>query len=184
MKRILPNSGAIPPPKQQPQRQPPLSPMLSALLGTTLQDGLCNRTAFNLLADIYPYTTGRDRESIKNLLDMHAQLSYIADSPALPPVRTHCLRRPMTQEERLRGMLRVLRKYGGMKQNSAFTMMERYFDMSARVNSLRGGTGGMGDILSMISPGAAGMGNMLNMMQNLQGMQNMDMSALLNMMKK
>ena len=71
-----------------------------------------------------------------------------------------------------------------MKQNSAFTMMERYFDMSARVNSLRGGTGGMGDILSMISPGAAGMGNMLNMMQNLQGMQNMDMSALLNMMKK
>lgn len=185
MNRILPDCGPTQPRKHNSEQQSPhLSPLLSALLGTTIRDGLCNRTAFNLLADIYPYTTGTDRENIKRLLDTHSQLSYIADSPALPPVRTHCLSRPMTQEERFRGMLQVMRKYGGMRQNNTFAMLERYFDMSARINNIKNGKNGMADILSMMAgPQMSGMMNMMSMMQNMQNFQNMDISSLLGMMK-
>lgn len=57
-----------PPPAPQPEAAFPeehlagFSPLLASLLSLTIKDGLCNKTAFHLLRDIYPYVsspTGR-----------------------------------------------------------------------------------------------------------------------------
>ena len=159
-----------PPPASHPEAPFPeehlagFSPLLASLLSLTIKDGLCNKTAFHLLRDIYPYVSSPDRQTIDGL----------------------------TNREKLFGLLKVLRRYGGRESDATFTQLERALDINDKIQKYSGRPGGpaqdMASMLGLLSqmggpngrPGGKGnpgpmgnMGQMAQMMGQMGQMQNM-----------
>lgn len=127
------------------------SPLLTSLLSYTIRDGLVNKTAFNLLHDIYPYVCETDRARIEQLLacrNLAGELAQTASLPVLPS--TLQLKRTLSQQEKLIGLLRVLRRYGGQRQNSGFDMMERMMAMRSRINAASWKPGSMENMFELM----------------------------------
>ena len=180
------------PPQRVERQGPGFSPLLTALLTITGKDGLVNKTPFSLLKDIYPYASAYDWARIEQLLASHNAASEIMQHPMLPHLEAYNIKRPLTNEQRFLGMLRVLRKYGGQNADVTFAMLERMLAMKHRMDNVSHG-GGMGDVLSMLGglPGVGGgpantansgplsnMAGMMQMMNLMNGMNNGGMSNL------
>lgn len=108
-----------PPPAPQPEAPFPeehlagFSPLLASLLSLTIKDGLCNKTAFHLLRDIYPYVSSPDRQTIDGLLEMQQIAGDIASRGPYHGLQPYTMKRALTNREKLFGLLKVLRRYGG-----------------------------------------------------------------------
>lgn len=176
------------------------SPMLSSLLSCTVKDGLCNQTSWALLRDIYPYVSPQDRHQIDRVLSARNLAGEIAAHPAMPQMETFRLKKPLTQEEKFLGLLKVLRKYGGASSNNTFAMLERMLAMKHRMEHLAGCQNDMSammEMMELLGGSSAGgemkqMANMMSMMQALGSMNGasgngssggMDMSMMMELMK-
>lgn len=160
---------------------PGFSPALSSLLSCTIKDGFCNKTSWSLLRDIYPYVSPHDRTQIDKVLTARNVAGEIAAHPAMPQMETFRLKKPLTQEEKFLGLLKVLQKYGGASSNNTFAMLERMIAMKNRMSRLSGNMNSPSaifDIMDMmgnspVSGEMKQMANMMNMMQSLGSLGNM-----------
>lgn len=148
------------------------SPVLTGMLSLVISDGLCNSTAFSLLRDLQPYVSAHDSELIGALIANRNSASKVLNHHALPSITTHSIKRTLTPNERMHGMLKVLKKYGGQSSNSVFTILERMILMQQRMT----GNNGMLDLVSMlmgggVMPGSNGndIGTIMNLMNMMGG---------------
>lgn len=187
-----------PPPAPQPEAPFPeehlagFSPLLASLLSLTIKDGLCNKTAFHLLRDIYPYVSSPDRQTIDGLLEMQQIAGDIASRGPYHGLQPYTMKRALTNREKLFGLLKVLRRYGGRESDATFTQLERALDINDKIQKYSGKPGGpaqdMASMLGLLSqmggpngrPGGKGnpgpmgnMGQMAQMMGQMGQMQNM-----------
>ena len=161
------------------------SPFLSSLLSCTLKDGFCNHTAFQLLNDIYPYVSGRDREVISQLLHTKEFAQYVGEIPqnsySLRDIRVHA---PLTREQRFLNLLRVFKKYGGIQSDQTFSLFERALNMQCRAQKASNFNDMMG-LFSQFIPGMQNhpLVNMMGMMNHMQsGSGGINPAAMMNMM--
>lgn len=187
-----------PPPAPHPEAPFPeehlagFSPLLASLLSLTIKDGLCNKTAFHLLRDIYPYVSSPDRQTIDGLLEMQQIAGDIASRGPYHGLQPYTMKRALTNREKLFGLLKVLRRYGGRESDATFTQLERALDINDKIQKYSGRPGGpaqdMASMLGLLSqmggpngkpgdkgnPGPMGnMGQMAQMMGQMGQMQNM-----------
>lgn len=183
----------------QKERLSGFSPLLASLLSLTIKDGLCNKTAFHLLRDIYPYVSAPDRQTISGLLDIQQIAGDIASHQPYHGLKPYTMKRALTSREKLLGLLNVLRRYGGRESDATFTQLERALAMGDKLNKYTNQSGGsqqnmasminlMGQLgnfgggqaknSSMQANPMANLGQMAQMMGQMGQMQNM-----MNMMK-
>jgi len=153
----------------QPSGQAGFSPLLNGLLACTLKDNFCRTTAFSLLRDLYPYTEGGDRTQIDRLLEIRNGAGQIAGEPARARLERYSMKRPLTQRDRLFGMMRVLKRYGGRESASVFAQIERVLAFETRLKNASSNP------LSML--GLSGPMNLASMMGGLSGFPGMGGSS-------
>jgi len=197
-------------PADQRSDRPGFSPLLASLLSCTLKDGLCNRTAFQMLRDIYPYVSVKDRQVIDGLIEYQDIAGDIASRGPRRVLQPYTMKRALTNREKFFGLLRTLRRYGGRRTDETFSILERIIEMNDKFSRYASGEKNMGNILQLMGPASGGkggdgtvtkqndMGNMgnlaamMSMMNQMRAMGNpagqsakgndMDMSNLMQMM--
>lgn len=132
------------PPKQAirgPVESPPkyrhnaFSPEFSVLLALTLKDGFCNKTAFSLLRDAYPYVSNHDQEKILRLLTYNNMVNQVTNAPqSVYTYKNIQTNRPLTSKERLLRLLSVLKRYGGMQSQRIFQNMQRSIQLNDNIS--------------------------------------------------
>ena len=132
------------PPKQAikgPHASPPMyrhnafSPEFSVLLALTLKDGFCNKTAFSLLRDAYPYVSKHDQEKILRLLTYNNMVNHATGTPqSVYTYKNIEANRQLAPKERLIRLLNVLKRYGGMQSQRIFQNMQRSIQLNDNIS--------------------------------------------------
>ena len=171
--RKLPERQAVQMPERSRQKKeqpaPALSSSLHSLLSMAMVNELSQPEMLELLRDLYPFASPRDRSAIADILGYEQAaktLAYHSIRPNLsgPPAN----KRYLTAQDRMLGMMKVFQKYNPSAA-SGFHQLEKILHMQKKLSRLDPTRPeSMLSLLPLLGgPDMSSMEPMLNMIKNM-----------------